>query len=93
MIPQGETLRQRPGDIVPRPERRGLNRVEAAAYIGVSPFLFDEMVHDRRMPKPKKIFRRLVYDRLQVDSAFDALTARQDEAETLGDDPFDQVSL
>jgi predicted DNA-binding transcriptional regulator AlpA len=29
---------------------RGLSRVYAAAYIGVSPSKFDEMVADKRMP-------------------------------------------
>jgi excisionase family DNA binding protein len=32
---------------------RGMSRTEAAAYIGVSPSLFDEMVKDGRMPGPK----------------------------------------
>ncbi len=31
---------------------RGLSRVEAAHYIGVSPSLFDAMVKDGRMPQP-----------------------------------------
>src|SRR5690242_17745827 len=30
---------------------RGLSRVQAAAYVGVSPVLFDELVKDGRMPK------------------------------------------
>jgi hypothetical protein len=29
--------------------------MQAAAYIGVSPTLFDEMVRDGRMPKPTRI--------------------------------------
>jgi predicted DNA-binding transcriptional regulator AlpA len=49
---------------------RGLSRVQAAAYIGVSPSLFDEMVKDGRMPKPKRINGRVVWDRLQLDAAF-----------------------
>lgn len=52
---------------------RGLNRCEAAAYIGVSPSLFDAMVKDGRMPRPKRINSRLVWDRRQLDLAFDAL--------------------
>jgi hypothetical protein len=39
---------------------RGLSRVEAARYIGVSPSLFDEMVKDGRMPPPKPINARKV---------------------------------
>ena len=34
---------------------RGLSLVQAAAYIGVSPSLFDEMVRDGRMPKAKRV--------------------------------------
>jgi len=52
---------------------RGLCRVWAAAYLGVSPTLFDEMVDDGRMPKPKKINSRTVWDRVQLDIAFAAL--------------------
>ena len=52
---------------------RGLSRVQSAAYIGVSPTLFDEMVEDRRMPQPVRINARVVWDRLQLDEAFAAL--------------------
>jgi predicted DNA-binding transcriptional regulator AlpA len=47
--------------------------VQAAVYIGVSPSLFDEMVQDGRMPKPKRINGRVVWDRLQLDAAFEEL--------------------
>ncbi|HEX8899922.1 hypothetical protein [Vitreimonas sp.] len=52
---------------------RGLNRLEAARYIGVSPTTFDKLVTDGRMPRPKEIGARRVYDRALLDSAFDAL--------------------
>ena len=52
---------------------RGLSRGEAAAYIGVSPSLFDQMVKDHRMPCPKRINSRTVWDRLALDEAFAAL--------------------
>lgn len=52
---------------------RGLRREEAAAYIGVSPTLFDEMVSDGRMPKPKRINARTVWDIRRLDLAFDAI--------------------
>jgi hypothetical protein len=54
---------------------RGLSRVEAAQYIGVSPSLFDQMVEDGRMPKPKPkpINARKVWDRLRLDLAFESL--------------------
>jgi predicted DNA-binding transcriptional regulator AlpA len=52
---------------------RGLKREEAAAYIGVGVTLFDEMVADGRMPKPKPINNRRVWDRLKIDAAFESL--------------------
>lgn len=52
---------------------RGLTRVQAAAYVGVSPTLFDQMVDDGRMPRPKRINARKVWDRRTIDEAFDAL--------------------
>jgi predicted DNA-binding transcriptional regulator AlpA len=52
---------------------RGLSRVQAAAYIGVSPSLFDEMVKDGRLPKPTRINARTVWDRIRLDEAFAAL--------------------
>jgi predicted DNA-binding transcriptional regulator AlpA len=54
-------------------EPRGLSRTEAAAYVGVSPSLFDEMVKDGRMPEPKRINSRVVWDRRRLDDAFEAL--------------------
>jgi predicted DNA-binding transcriptional regulator AlpA len=52
---------------------RGLSREQAAAYVGVSPSLFDAIVKDRRMPGPKRINARAVWDRLELDAAFAAL--------------------
>ena len=52
---------------------RGISRVEAAAYVGVSPSKFDEMVRDHRMPNPKRIDCRKVWDLRDLDLAFDAL--------------------
>lgn len=57
---------------------RGLSRVEAARYIGVSPGTFDRLVEEGVMPKPKRIRARLVYDRLELDAAFDALGETQE---------------
>lgn len=58
---------------------RGLSRTEAAAYIGVSPSLFDMMVKDGRMPKPKMINSRTVWDIRRIDKAFDILPGRDDD--------------
>lgn len=55
---------------------RGLSRVEAAHYIGISPTKFDELVADGRMPGPKLIDRRLLWDRVGLDAAFAELPDR-----------------
>ena len=62
---------------------RGLSRVEAAGYIGVSPSKFDELVKDGRMPKAVEIDARRVWDKSELDDAFDAL-----KSETLNN-PWD----
>ena len=59
-----------PGPLVLPPVQLGLARAAAAAYIGVGVTLFDQMVADRRMPKPKLINSRKVWDRHQLDAAF-----------------------
>jgi hypothetical protein len=57
---------------------RGLSREQAAAYVGVSASLFDILVKDGRMPGPKRINARTVWDRLQLDAAFAALPSNDD---------------
>jgi predicted DNA-binding transcriptional regulator AlpA len=52
---------------------RGLSRIDAAGYVGVSPSLFDEMVKDGRMPQPIRINSRVVWDAKELDAAFDDL--------------------
>jgi predicted DNA-binding transcriptional regulator AlpA len=52
---------------------RGLSRVQAAEYIGVGTTKFDEMVSDGRMPRPKRIDGRTVWDRIKLDEAFAGL--------------------
>lgn len=48
----------------------GLSREQAAAYVGISPTLFDVLVDDGRMPLPKRINRRGLWDRRATESAF-----------------------
>lgn len=62
---------------------RGMDRLDAARYIGVSATKFDEMVGDRRMPKPKKIDGRVVWDRVELDMHFTDLPARDDSVNQL----------
>jgi HK97 family phage major capsid protein len=75
-----KTARVRPGRAMPQYDvlppslaPRGLCREVAAVYIGVSPGTFDQMVTDGRMPGPKRIGTRKIWDRLKVDLAFAAL--------------------
>ncbi|UGQ22577.1 MULTISPECIES: hypothetical protein [Brucella/Ochrobactrum group] len=49
---------------------RGMNREEAARYIGVGTTKFDELVKDGRMPKGKRIDGRVVWDRYKLDASF-----------------------
>ena len=58
---------------------RGLCREAAARYVGVSPGKFDDKVIDGRMPGPKRIDSRKVWDIRKLDVAFDGLP---DEGET-----------
>jgi predicted DNA-binding transcriptional regulator AlpA len=53
--------------------RRGLSRIEAAIYIGVSPSKFDRMVVDGRAPRPRLIDSRKVWDVIELDLTFDDL--------------------
>jgi predicted DNA-binding transcriptional regulator AlpA len=53
--------------------RRGLSRIEAAMYVGISPSKFDELVVDGRMPQPRRIDGRKVWDVRAIDLAFDEL--------------------
>jgi predicted DNA-binding transcriptional regulator AlpA len=53
--------------------RRGLSRDEAAMYIGIGITKFDEMVEDGRMPRPRRIDGRKVWDVRELDLSFDEL--------------------
>ncbi|WP_062120747.1 hypothetical protein [Aureimonas sp. AU40] len=55
---------------------RGMDHVAAARYIGVGIRKFDEMVSDKRMPKPKQIDGREIWDRVELDSYFTDLPSR-----------------
>lgn len=62
---------------------RGMARDEAARYIGVGTTKFDELVADGRMPKPKRIDGRKVWDRLALDLAFTDLPADGNEIDEI----------
>jgi predicted DNA-binding transcriptional regulator AlpA len=54
-------------------ERRGLNRYQAANYIGVSASLFDQLVKQGEMPQPIRVKTRVIWDVRRLDEAFDEL--------------------
>jgi predicted DNA-binding transcriptional regulator AlpA len=70
---------QRTSVLSPSLPPRGLSRVEAAAYIGVSATTFDHMVQRREMPRPKRIGSRVVWDRIKLDFAFAALPGNDND--------------
>ncbi len=58
---------------------RGLSRDEAARYIGIGTTLFDELVQAGKMPRPLRIGKRTIWDRLKLDAAFADLDADERE--------------
>lgn len=67
---------------------RGLYRAQAAAYVGVGVTKFDAMVADRRMPSPRRVDGRKIWDRRELDEHFDALPHDDDADE--GPNPWDE---
>jgi hypothetical protein len=53
--------------------RRGLSRVEAAAYIGVSPSKFDQLRQSGRLAAPKVLDGRLIFTVERLDDFLDSL--------------------
>lgn len=52
---------------------RGLRHPAAANYVGMKLTKFDSMVGDGRMPKPRRVDGVVVWDRHELDTAFDDL--------------------
>jgi hypothetical protein len=61
--------------------RRGLSRIEAAMYIGISPSKFDELRKDGRVGPARLIDGRKVWDVRDLDLAFEALPTESSETE------------
>ncbi len=59
---------------LPLSERRGVDRWEAADIVGVSPRFFDRLVREGTMPRPIALHGRKIWNRNQIEKAFDALT-------------------
>jgi predicted DNA-binding transcriptional regulator AlpA len=66
----------------------GMNRTQAADYIGLSASKFDEMVRDGRMPPPKQIDKRCVWDSRQLTLAFEKLPGGADDDRNEWDEVF-----
>lgn len=49
---------------------RGFSREEAARYVGIGTSLFDSLVQEGRMPKPMRLGKRVIWDRLKIEAAF-----------------------
>ena len=86
-----EQARPRDFALPPSLAPRGLRRVEAAAYIGVSPSTFDKMIVEGRMPKPKRYGDRTIWDRHALDTAFEMLDGGE-LAEPKTVNPWDAMS-
>lgn len=56
---------------------RGMSRDEAARYVGVSNTTFDRMVQAGSMPRPMRVFSRVIWDRLKLDASFTDLSEQQ----------------
>jgi excisionase family DNA binding protein len=59
---------------------RGLSRVEAAQYLGISPSKFDELRHSGQIGSAKLIGSRLLFDVYLLDEFFDALPNENHDA-------------
>lgn len=70
-VPNGDgtLVTRRDLDLMPR----GLSRSDAARYIGVGVTLFDDLVARGLMPRPRSANSRRVWDRYEIDAAFDDL--------------------
>ena len=64
---------------------KGLSRLEAARHVGVSPTTFDVMVGDGRMPRPKTVGARVLWDRMKIEAFFEALPEQGDSTGSAGD--------
>ncbi|WP_316197039.1 hypothetical protein [Bradyrhizobium sp. SZCCHNS3053] len=66
----------------------GLGEIEAAAAIGVSASKFRALVKESRMPRPRRIDRRFIWDVDELRAAFKALPH---EGESEGSDTWADV--
>lgn len=63
----------KPQTTIAPPSKRGLSRVEAARYMGISPTTLDRMIAAGDMPAPVRFCTRKIWDRAALDRVFDTL--------------------
>lgn len=61
--------------------RRGLSEPEAALYVGIGSSKFRQLVVDGRMPRPRLLDSRRVWDVDELDAAFRSLPREGGETE------------
>lgn len=69
----------------------GIDRVQAAEYVGVGVTLFDRMVSEGLMPEPRIVRKRLVWDVEELARAFRMLPHRAERVDPAGNEanPWD----
>lgn len=67
---------------------RGMRADRAAAYLGMSRTEFLKLVDDNKMPKPTKVAGMSIWDRLELDLAFEEW---RDRSDTESQNPFDEA--
>jgi predicted DNA-binding transcriptional regulator AlpA len=72
-------IKQRHSVLPPNLAPIGIDRVEAAAFIGIGVTTFDQLVREGTMPQPRTIKGRLVWHRTELEKAFAALPVRSSE--------------
>jgi hypothetical protein len=89
-LPQARSKR-RPALSEVRPvPRRGLSMQESAMSLGISAVKFGELVRQARMPPPKRIDGRKVWDVRELDVAFDTLPTENNASQGSSWDDFRQ---
>ncbi|XUM49623.1 hypothetical protein NBG89_09145 [Rhizobium sp. YTU87027] len=58
---------------------RGLGRFDAARYLGLGLSLFDTLVKEGRLPPPKQVNKRVIWDRVALDVAFESLPDQEQD--------------
>ncbi|PXW67124.1 hypothetical protein [Methylobacterium sp. B4] len=77
-------------------ETRGRCLEAAAKHINIGPTKFEALVADGRMPQPRLIDKRVVWDVYELDAAFERLPRRGERPSSppsVFDDPWNNVAV